>query len=70
MQGIEFDQYDFAAGPNRRGDLGQMLQQLTDKHNRISEFLANSLMHSYEMPEDDRYSNTARIDMAEEDALR
>jgi hypothetical protein len=47
-----------------------MLQQWTDKHNRISEFLANSLMHSYEMPEDDGYSNTARIDMAEEDALR
>jgi len=47
-----------------------MLQQLTDKRNRLSEFLTNSLMHSYEMPEDDRYSNTVRIDMAEEDALR
>jgi hypothetical protein len=47
-----------------------MLQQLTDKYNRLSEFLASFLMHSYEVPEDDRYSNTARIDMAEEDALR
>jgi hypothetical protein len=47
-----------------------MLRQWTDKHNRISEFLANSLMQSYEMPEGDRYSNTARIDMAEKDAHR
>jgi hypothetical protein len=44
-----------------------MLQQLTDKHNRI---VGEFLMHSYEMSEDDRYSNRARIDMAEEDALR
>jgi hypothetical protein len=43
---------------------------IDDKRNRLSESLTNSLMHSYEMPEDDRYSNTARIHMAEEDALR
>jgi hypothetical protein len=47
-----------------------MLPQLTDKRNVFLHSSQIALMQSRKMPEDDPYSNTARIDMAEEDALR